>query len=401
MSRPDAPRNKSRTLKVAGLFAGSGGLTLGLRKAHHKIKVLSEIDPHARAVLEDQFSEATLYDDVRQLRKRDLSGVDLLAAGFPCQDLSQVGPKKGIHGHRSGLIGEVVRLVKEVPIEWVVLENVSFLRILDKGAGMRWILRQLDRLGYRWAYRTIDSRAFGVPQRRKRIYVVASRSAEADPRSVLLWPDKAEPESPVPAEQRAYGFYWTEGNRGLGWVVDAIPTLKAGSAVGPPSPPAILRVSGEIIIPDIRDAERMQGFPQDWTKAAAKVGGRANGRWRLVGNAVTVNVAEWLGKRLATPPRPYAPRPERDVLFDRNNTGAPMPPAAWSNGDGQWYEARVDPWPARRCSSLEIFLRYEGVPLSAGATEGFLRRLTASRLSRPDGFERKLKEHIRKQRGGS
>ena len=99
----------------------------------------------------------------------------------------------------------------------------------------------------------------------------------------------------------ACGFYWTEGNRGLGWAVDATPTLKGGSGLGIPSPPAIrLPNGGGICTPDIRDAERLQGFDADWTLVEGQDERRRNGqRWKMVGNAVSVPVFSWVGDRLS------------------------------------------------------------------------------------------------------
>ena len=173
---------------------------------------------------------------------------------------------------------------------------------VKKGAAFEFIIRSLEKLGYQWAYRVIDSRAFGLPQRRERVFLVAS--LDEDPRTALLSDDEGSPVADETGSQ-AVGFYWTEGNKGLGWAVDAIPTLKRGSALGIASPPGILLPNGEIVKPDIRDAERMQGFPVNWTLAAkGNHGGRKTRRWGLVGNAVTVDVAEWIGKRLRKP-RPY------------------------------------------------------------------------------------------------
>src|SRR5207249_4279742 len=93
----------------------------------------------------------------------------------------------------------------------------------------------------------------------------------------------------------------TEGTKGLGWGIDVVPTLKGGSTLGIPSPPAILMPDGRIVTPDIRDAERLQGFTADWTSCAVDNPEKRNGpRWKLVGNAVSVPVAEWLGRRLRT-----------------------------------------------------------------------------------------------------
>ncbi len=116
----------------------------------------------------------------------------------------------------------------------------------------------------------------------------------------LLTTDAGEPAPADDLEGLACGFYWTEGVRGLGWAVDAVPTLKGGSTIGIPSPPAIWMPDGEIVVPEIRDAERLQGFDADWTEPAAATSRRKGARWKLVGNAVSVPVARWVGERLVT-----------------------------------------------------------------------------------------------------
>ncbi len=105
---------------------------------------------------------------------------EVLVAGFPCTDVSHAGSKAGIFGERSGLVRHVFRIAEETRPDWVVLENVPNLLVLHRGAGIRHVTHELERLGYRWAYRTVDSRAFGVPQRRPRVIIVASRTN--DPR---------------------------------------------------------------------------------------------------------------------------------------------------------------------------------------------------------------------------
>src|SRR5262249_20157701 len=155
----------------------------------------------------------------------------LVAAGFPCQDLSQAGKTTGIAGARSGLVGEVLRLLEAHRTPWVLLENVPFMLQLARGEAMNVITSALESLGYYWAYRVIDARAFGLPQRRRRVYLVASNVA--DPRTVLFADDAGHIEEPkLNGHAVACGFYWTEGIRGLGWAVDAVPTLKGGSTIG-------------------------------------------------------------------------------------------------------------------------------------------------------------------------
>src|SRR2546422_256621 len=148
---------------------------------------------------------------------------------------------------------------------------------------MEYVVGELEALGYRWAYRIIDTRAFGIPQRRERVYLVASR--HDDPRRVLFAGDAESAEDKRVLNGAACGFYWTEGTKGLGWAVDAVPTLKGGSTIGIPSPPGIWMPSGELVVPDVRDAERLQGFPADWTRPAVSAGsGRKVPRWKLIGN---------------------------------------------------------------------------------------------------------------------
>jgi DNA (cytosine-5)-methyltransferase 1 len=369
--------------KICGLFAGIGGLERGLARAGHETLLLCENDPLATAVLEARFPEIRRHGDVRTLKALP-RGTTLVAAGFPCQDLSQAGGTAGIGGHRSGLVGEVFRLIEKNRAPWVLLENVPFMLQLNAGRAMDVITRTLEGFGYRWAYRVVDSRAFGLPQRRRRVYLLAA--LEGDPRTVLFADDAgAPPEPELNGHPVACGFYWTEGIRGLGWAVDAIPTLKGGSTVGIPSSPAILLPSGDVVMPDIRDAERLQGFPADWTKPAEKIA-RGGMRWKLVGNAIGVRASEWLGKRLARPGQPldFAQTPLLNTKW---------PTAAWNVGDGRVAVAASE-WPKRATyNSLAEFLKYPPKPLSLKATHGFLERTSRSSLRFPPGFLESLRRH--------
>lgn len=285
-----AKRASSKGLRVAGLFAGIGGLELGLAMSGHVAELLVEIDEAANAVLEDHFPGIDKSKDVCQLKSLP-RGIELIAAGFPCQDLSQAGNVAGIQGSRSGLVMEVFRLAKGARVPWILLENVPFMLQLNGGEAIRHIVSELENLGYAWAYRKIDTRAFGLPQRRERVFLLASRE---DHPAALLFQDQVPPRIPELHKGLPCGFYWTEGTRGLGWAVDALPTLKGGSTIGIPSSPAIWMPDGRIGTPDLRDCERMQGFRADWTVAAERVT-RSSYRWKLVGNAVSVPAAEWIG----------------------------------------------------------------------------------------------------------
>jgi DNA (cytosine-5)-methyltransferase 1 len=375
------------SLSVAGLFAGIGGIELGLHRAGHRTTVLCEIDAGASGVLRHWFSDVPVKPDVREITA--LPTADVITAGFPCQDLSQAGRTAGIKGKQSSLVGHVFRLLdsrKRGP-RWLLLENVSFMLQLDRGKAMRLLVDELEVRGFAWAYRVVDTRAFGLPQRRQRVILVASR--REDPREVLF-ADDAEPLNPSFSADRWCGFYWTEGLRGLGWAVDAVPTLKGGSTIGIPSPPGIWNPhTGEIFTPDIRDVERLQGFAADWTLPAIDATGVRRGhRWKLVGNAVSVPVAEWVGRRLGKP-----------GAYDHARTGSLLgrgvswPKAAFGS-NGKVHPVQVSLWPVRVAAlPLSKFLQFPLVPLSARAALGFCSRAEISGLRFENGFLRDVRRH--------
>mgnify|MGYP005994570025 CR=1 FL=1 len=371
-------------MRATGLFSGIGGLELGLQSAGISCDLLCENWDPAVAVLDSRFPSVRKHKDVTTLAGLPGS-TKLVVAGFPCQDLSQAGRTAGISGARSGLVGHVFRLIEQSKTPYVLLENVPFMLQLDRGGAMRFLTDQFEALGYRWAYRTVDTQSF-LPQRRKRVLFFASLG-DIDPEAVLF-ADQGDPQLPsTDLQEIAHGFYWTEGLRGLGWAPDAVPTLKNGSTVGIPSPPAILLSNGAVITPDIRDAERLQGFTADWTKPA-ELANRPSCRWSLVGNAVSVPVAEWLANRLVEPGEPLCLH-RREFHQDKS-----WPSAATScGGERRSVEINEYPhWVPR--PALQDFLQYPGKPLSPRATAGFLSRTERAKLRFAEGFQDRLRAHL-------
>ena len=349
-------------MKTVGLFSGVAGFEEGLRRSGLSTELMCEIDPVARRVLERRFPDVEVAHDIRELSS--LPRVDVVGAGFPCQDLSQAGRAMGISGGDSGLVREVFRLLASSKPRpgWVVLENVPFMLHLAKGHAMAVVTRGLEDLGYRWAYRVVDSIAFGLPQRRRRVLIVAGRGR--DPRSVLFADDAGDREQLCRADTPR-GFYWTEGRTGVGWARNAVPPLKGGSGLGIPSSPGIWfpdrRLIGTL---DIRDAERLQGLRSGWTRPADDSESPVKHRWRLVGNAVSVPLATWLGGRLREPGKYDA---SNDEEWESVGT---WPSAAWGE-QGRRFVANVSTRPVKRkYRGLRPFLRYKVKPLSIRAAQG-------------------------------
>ena len=264
---------------------------------------------------------------------------ELLVAGFPCVDVSRAGLRRGIRGKSTGLVKHVFRLLKVAkddnrPINWVLLENVEALldRIGDQPPPIAYILQQLEELGYgSWAYRVIDSTGFGIPMRRKRVFIVASMHGDA--RDVLL----TQGMQPCLGACRGmfddnpcYSCHTLElrnrtSNRDVNFGIDlAQATAKPGEDVLPSLTTSNDRIllllrDGRVGMLRVEDGERMQGLPEGWTRNVYPLTGegvhghrRQHGRegdlethnskrWQLLGNAVTVDVARWLGERLMHP----------------------------------------------------------------------------------------------------
>lgn len=368
--------------KCVGLFAGIGGMELGMHSGGFQPGLLCEILPEAQAVLRQHFPGVDIRSDVKAIRSIP-NDTSLLCAGFPCQDLSSSGHKRGIAGLRSSLVGDVFRLLGKKKCDWILLENVRFMLHLGGGEAMAHITEALEELGYRWAYRVMNSQNFGVPQRRERVYILASKTM--NPAGVLFRePVEAPLEIRKPVDtSTAIGFYWTEGTYSTGLADDALPPLKGGSTIGIPSSPAILFPSGFVGTPDLRDAERLQGFTEHWTIAAENVV-KPSYRWKLVGNAVTVNVCKWIAEGL------IAPTDVGPSAFHPHNTSK-WPDAAFGEKGKVW---RVDGayGPFNR-TSLTSFLKYPTKPLSHRAVTGFIGRALKGNLKYPDGFIKALEEY--------
>lgn len=155
------------------LFAGIGGIDLGLERAGWTCCWQVEQDPYCRAVLAKHWPGVQRRRDVRKAGAKHLPPVDLIAGGFPCQDISTAGRGIGIEGARSGLWTEFARIVSELRPSYVLVENVPRLRSGGRGAWMGKVVGDLAALGYDCLWDSVSASHLGAPHRRERLFIVA------------------------------------------------------------------------------------------------------------------------------------------------------------------------------------------------------------------------------------
>lgn len=157
-------------LTVGSLFSGIGGLDLGLEQAGMKTIWQVEYDEWARDALNQNFPDTEKFKDVREVGKHNLKPVDLICGGFPCQDVSQLKTDgEGLDGNKSGLWSEYLRILREVRPAYALIENVPNLII----RGLQRVLADLASIGYDAEWQTLRASTVGLPQRRKRFFIIA------------------------------------------------------------------------------------------------------------------------------------------------------------------------------------------------------------------------------------
>lgn len=156
-------------LLFGSLFSGVGGVDLGFQRAGLECRWQVEIDEHAQRILAKHWPHVTRFGDVRACGRHNLTAVDVIAGGFPCQDISKAGYHRGLSGERSGLWREFVRIIGEVRPPYVFVENVAAL--LNRGMGR--VCGDLAALGYDADWSVISACALGAPHTRERLFIVA------------------------------------------------------------------------------------------------------------------------------------------------------------------------------------------------------------------------------------
>jgi site-specific DNA-cytosine methylase len=351
-------------LTAASFFTGAAGLDMGLERAGIRHVSHAELERFPAEILVERYGDGIPnLGDVTRIRPEDVPAADLWTGGFPCQDLSVAGRRRGLAGARSGLAFAFLDLVADVRPAAVLVENVPGLLSSHRGRDLGTLLGRLGELGYWWAYRVLDAQFFGVPQRRRRVFILAFHAA-LDPRGdgpaeVLSVGSRCRGHHPAYLEEgpdprdagrpgggargdgsgileQSISAKWAKGSSGPAG--DEHHTLVV---VGAPADPARARarsgVAGRVDGPEgvdlrpFRKQHRAASVDDDETWIEADlvntvtphdagdkravdlvVGGEAveddprlpvgqdYHRTRAIGNGVAAPVAEWLGERLVT-----------------------------------------------------------------------------------------------------
>ena len=320
-------------MKVASFFSGIGGIDLGLERAGMEVVFQCEINKFCQKVLPLHWPGVQLEGDIDNVKAKDIPQSGLWCGGFPCQDLSLAnqGKRKGFGGNRSSLFYKYAGLVYDTPKEkrprWLFMENVPGLLNSRDGSDFHHLLKTLDDLGYGVSWRVLDAKYFGTPQRRRRVYIIASRGSllsaqvlfEQGSTAILTEEGRcAEDETgeeKCPAESQGQEREETVSALGHHKNIDAQKTSRpnrdadyfaiqhAGIGRVPSAGPQGkgFRNDGEAFTCDSRgssDAVCQTNAAFRIRKAPRISEGLDSNRWRALGNAVCVPVIEWIGRRI-------------------------------------------------------------------------------------------------------
>ena len=160
-------------MRAFSMFTGIGGFEEGLKKINinHEIVGFSEIDPDAIKIFKKHFPKIKNYGDAAKIQGNELPDFDILFGGFPCQSFSVAGKRGGFDDVRGTLFFDIARILSIKKPKHVVLENVKGLLSHDNGQTFSTILRVLSELGYRTEWKVFNSKDYGVPQHRERVYI--------------------------------------------------------------------------------------------------------------------------------------------------------------------------------------------------------------------------------------
>lgn len=269
-------------MRFLSLFSGIEAASVAWEPLGFKAVGFSGVDPFCCSLLAQRFPGVKNFGDVTKFEEWDLGEetVDVAVGGSPCQDLSQGGKMQGWQASRSGLAWSFLGIAKRFRPRWVVWENVQGAVRGKNKPGFIEFAKGFDELGYCFSWRILDSRYFGVPQRRPRVFAVASLGTDCS-RKVLL---------------ESEGIVGVDSSPSLAEVSVCLTARGAGSLD-----------DRETYVRDERgirrmmpiEHERLMGFPDNWTLVTYRNKPAADRpRYRSIGNSFAVPVVRWIGKRI-------------------------------------------------------------------------------------------------------
>jgi DNA (cytosine-5)-methyltransferase 1 len=303
-------------LRVGSVCSGIAAEKVAWKGLPFKHVFFSEIKAFPSALLAHRYPEVPNLGDFTLIKERkERPEIDILIGGTPCQSFSIGGKRAGLDDSRGNLAIEYIRLAETLRPKWLLWENVPHLLRINSGIDFRYITRLLEKCGYGWAYRILDARGFGVPQNRRRLFLVAFLGDWRPAASVLLDSSCLRPITKE-SEQKRTGIK-RYSNRGIAkcltpWdyqrqrihdVNFPMPTLFANSAGGGSEMFSILDPLRRIVrrLTPV-ESERCQGFPDNYTQISYR-GKPAEKcpfgqRYNAIGNSWAVPSIKWIGERL-------------------------------------------------------------------------------------------------------
>ncbi len=349
--------------RYLSLFSGIGGL----EHPDTAPLLVCEADEHCRTALARQYPDAAIWPDVRTLLP---PAADMVVGGWPCQDLSSAGKLGGLSGSRSGLFFEMLRVAEASGAETVVGENVPNLLTLGQGSEFGEVLRALQNAGFpHIAWRILNARAFGLPQERRRLFIVASKSAaKAEALHADLPPvaTKAGEQQNLDADNFAAGFYWTGGRRSICFSPGYIPALKIGATDEKGRSPVAVYLNGAVRKLGANECLALQGLSH-----VDLSGMSSSAILRMAGNAVAGPVGRFVVKSVAESASPVGVRTSFGSIGAAGIVEAGIP----------WV---IDHEPTPLATNLADFLETDADDsLSSQAAAGLLVRSVRSGLPLP------------------
>lgn len=287
---------------IASFFAGIGGFDLGFEKAGFQVKFQCEINTFCQEVLEYHWPNLNLHGDITKLEASKIPDADIWCGGFPCQDLSVASGgsngRQGLKGARSGLFFKLMHLAKEKKPKVILIENVHGLLNSNKGHDFAELLFQLSSLGYSVSWRLLNSRYFGVPQSRPRMYICAWINNPIAAANVLFENTLIEKQGNERID------FLTTSSSGVGPIAPKLAFCLAatsGRHTGTDWSRTYIPYTNQVRRLTPLECERLQGFPDNWTrieKELSNIDRSDSLRYHALGNAVSVVVVSWIADRI-------------------------------------------------------------------------------------------------------